>query len=71
MNGFACECSIPLSLLTSKKEQTNQFVFNIAFMDQDRVENIDPSVLWWRPKWKTRNYFKGSGVFHFKTPGSF
>jgi len=63
ISGFTCECSIPLSLLKNKNEQPNKFVFNIAFMDQDRIENIDPSVLWWRPKLNPRSYIKGAGVF--------
>jgi len=62
-NGFICECVIPKSQLEGETAEGGSFVFNIAFMDQDRVENIDPSTLWWRPIWRSRSYFEGSGVF--------
>lgn len=39
------------------------FRLNIGFIDHDDPTSIEPSVIWWKPKWGSRSDYAKSGVF--------
>ncbi len=39
------------------------FRLNIGFVDHDDPTNIEPSVIWWKPKWGSHSDYEKSGVF--------
>ena len=60
-NSLVADISIPRSFLT-----VDAFRLNIGFADLDDISSTDPSVLWWKPKWGSRNDYGGSGIFIIK-----
>ena len=60
-NSLVADISIPGSLHT-----VDAFRLNIGFADLDDISSTDPSVIWWKPKWGSRNDYSGSGIFIFK-----
>jgi hypothetical protein len=52
---------IPRKALTSEA-----FRLNISYRDVDNPDNMDHAVLWWKPKWRSRNDYPQSGIFILK-----
>ncbi|GHU80350.1 hypothetical protein FACS1894145_6600 [Bacteroidia bacterium] len=46
-----------------KKIKNNCFRLNIAFTDADNSINLDPAVIWWKPRWNSRRDYLGAGCF--------
>jgi hypothetical protein len=42
------------------------FRLNISYHDVDNPSNMDHAVLWWKPKWGSRNDYPQSGIFVLK-----
>lgn len=57
-NSLVADITIPRSFITG-----NVFRLNIGFADLDDLISTDPSVMWWKPKWGSRNDYRGSGLF--------
>lgn len=57
-NSIHASLSIPLKMI-----KNNRFRLNIAFTDADNPINIDPAVIWWKPRWNTRRDYPGAGCF--------
>ena len=43
--------------------QGNCFRLNFSFADSDDHTNLEPSILWWKPRWGSGNDYYGSGIF--------
>lgn len=43
--------------------QGNCFRMNFSFADSDDQTNLEPSILWWKPRWGSGNDYHGSGIF--------
>jgi hypothetical protein len=69
VSGFQGNCeiesnSIHASLKIPRKMiKNNCFRLNIAFTDADNSINLDPAVIWWKPRWNTRKDYPGAGCF--------
>jgi hypothetical protein len=57
-NSLIADITIPRSFLS-----VDAFRLNIGFADLDDLISTDPSVMWWKPKWGSRNDYSGSGLF--------
>jgi len=57
-NSLVADISISGSLLP-----VDAFRVNIGFADLDDLYSTDPSVIWWKPKWGSRNDYRDSGIF--------
>lgn len=49
-----------------KYVKDNTFRLNISFCDLDDKSELDPSVIWWKPKWGSSRNYPQSGVFMIK-----
>lgn len=50
-------------VISRKLLVTNAFRLNIGFRDQDDTTSSDQSILWWKPLWKSKADYRGSGIF--------
>lgn len=46
--------------------KNNFFRLNFSFTDSDDRTNLEPSVLWWRPRWGKMNDYPQSGIFYIE-----
>ena len=46
--------------------KNNFFRLNFSLTDSDDHTNLEPSILWWRPRWGKINDFPQSGIFYIK-----
>ncbi len=60
IDGNAMEAYLKIS---RKHLKNNSFRINFSFTDADDTINLDPSVIWWKPRWGSRNDYVGAGVF--------
>ncbi len=49
--------------LPVKMFEENCFRMNFSFTDSDDRTNLEPSVLWWKPRWGSGSDYSGSGIF--------
>jgi len=49
-----------------KQNPGSDFRLNVSFEDHDDLNNTDPSVLYWRPRWGSPLDYAGSGTFKLK-----
>ncbi len=49
--------------LPVKMFEGNCFRLNFSFTDSDDRTNLEPSVLWWKPRWGSGYDYSGSGIF--------
>ena len=64
---ITAELAIPLHYIYREGKNTGSaFRLNIGVMDHDNPANTKPSVLWWRPKWDSKQNYTGSGIFFRK-----
>ena len=52
---------IPLKML-----KENCFRMNFSFADSDDRTNLEPSILWWKPRWGSGYNYPGSGIFFIR-----
>lgn len=46
--------------------KANFFRLNFSFTDSDDRTNLEPSIIWWRPRWGKANDYPQSGIFYIE-----
>lgn len=69
MKGVGGDCTVKDNSLIArlviprKYAPDETFRLNFSFLDLDDPKEIDPSVLWWKPRWGSSKDYSRSGVF--------
>ncbi|HPE78329.1 MAG TPA: hypothetical protein PLC80_19720, partial [Draconibacterium sp.] len=60
-NSVLCNLKLPRTTL-----KNNFFRLNFSFTDSDNHTNLEPSILWWRPRWGKTGDYPQSGIFYIE-----